>query len=83
MKLTDEEVQACIRRAEEEYDEIKDRVHELFVENEKLKKQLKYKNEIIEEQEYKIEHLEDKIKDIEKDIADNFKRIPISQQVRC
>lgn len=50
---------------------------------EDLLKVIEYKNAIIEEQEYKIEHLEDKIKDIEKDIEDNFKRIPISQQVRC
>ena len=44
MKMTDEQVKACIARAEDEYDMLKDRVHEQYDELKQLNRQIKIKD---------------------------------------
>ena len=44
MKMTNEQVKACIARAEDEYDMLKDRVHEQYEELIQLDRQIKIKN---------------------------------------
>ena len=48
MKLSDEEVQEIVRRAEDHYEMMKDRVHDLYDENKELKNTINKAIEFIE-----------------------------------
>ena len=69
--MTNEEVELLYRKAEEEYDRLKDRVIFLDLENKELK-------EKIEKLEHEIEHLRQAKEDSEAYYQDNWRPIPTS-----
>lgn len=69
--MTNEEIEQLRRRAEEEYDRLKDRVIFLDLENKELK-------EKINELEYQIEKLKKDKEDSEAYYQDNWRPIPTS-----
>lgn len=69
--MTNEEIELLYRKAEEEYDRLKDRVIFLDLENKELK-------EKINELEYQIEKLKKDKEDSEAYYQDNWRPIPTS-----
>ena len=71
--MTNEELNEIISRADDEYDQMKDRIHDLFEENKKLQGR-------IEELEYLLEREKKAHKDTEDYFEENWKPInPMSQ----
>lgn len=111
-EMNDDELEQVRMRAENEYEAMKDRVHELAQENQILKNKLNNKpmdyvyikkedvdrwigkhfpNKdlisiddligCIEDLDSEVERLKEKYEDLEKDLEDNYRPIPISEQV--
>ena len=68
--MSEEELEDYIRRVNENEDSA---VKLIEINKELLRR--------IEEQKYEIEHLKERIQDIEQDRDENFRRIPIAEQV--
>ena len=101
--MTNEELEVILNKAEDEYESLKDRCHDLYnklntrgimtyIKKEDLNKytakhfiqdliSVDDLLDCIEMLDEKIENLERQIEDREQDISENYRRIPISEQV--
>lgn len=101
--MNNDELNSILTRAEDEYEQLKDRCHDLyaklsergtmtFIKKESLNDWVAkyFKQDLIsvddligciEDLDDKVTDLEDKIKDMEQDISENYRRIPVKEQV--